>query len=552
MGRNIMDLREALGLLSKASPYAVTTSGGISDPKLRAIKDYLYIDTEVEKVFRNRLESVRDGDIIFLCGSSGDGKSEILTRYDQEYGDDVDFHLDATHSFQPEDTAIDTLNQVFSRQKASSRPLVVGINIGMLANYEREGSNDHQTIKSAIAKFLPKASIYSVPDVEQKYSFINFEAFPKFSIAEDRISSKFFSMLLNRVVVDDQGNNFRDLFNASLGLCDQNSAGIDTKRLVSNYLMLRDRGVQRVVVELLLNARIRQDQFITARMLLDFIYCILTGEKYLFDNLFEGGDNEILQALSEFDPSVKRDKALDQFVLNRSLNIDDKSFKQFRSEAKDKFKVDSRGKVNVQSLVRQLFILRYTKLESAFPNNFTNSFSDYAGRKYREIWSLVKNYSGDGAERKVIRRFYEDIVFSAIGYYANRNAPYLSKGELYLSTHGLFDVASEAELTIEYKRIENDPCADIHSFNLHMAVNDEPLDAFPLNINLLSLLINVVAGYRPNKHDKNSVVLLDELVNHIRVSVGRADTLFLFKYGERIAKVKQTSDEEIRVGNLRL
>ena len=32
-----------------------------------------------------------------------------------------------------------------------------------------------------------------------------------------------------------------------------------------------------------------------------------------------------------------------------------------------------------------------------------------------------------------------------------------------------------------------------------------------ININLLSLLININNGYRPNKHDKNSVILLDEL-----------------------------------------
>ena len=37
----------------------------------------------------------------------------------------------------------------------------------------------------------------------------------------------------------------------------------------------------------------------------------------------------------------------------------------------------------------------------------------------------------------------------------------------------------------------------------------------PININLLSLLININNGYRPNKHDKNSVILLDELASEI-------------------------------------
>lgn len=539
-----MDLRKALAVLSRSSPFAVTTSGEIVDPKLRALKQYLYVATDVENAFKEKLGEIKPGEIVFLCGSSGDGKSEILTRYQQEYSEKVTFHLDATHSFEPDRTAIDTLNDVFEKQQINRRPLVVGINIGMLANYEREGSENHKEIKQAIQAFIADSVTES-----GGCTFIDFEAFPKFSIEDNgRIMAPFFSALLDRVVIDDQRNGFREYFNSELGKA---GASLDTKKIVANYLLLRDRGVQKVIIELLLNARIRQDQFVTARMLLDFIYCILTGPKYLFDNLFDGGDNELLHAVAEFDPSVIRNRELDLFVLNRTLGIEDGEYKNFRDEARERFRIDSRGKVKPESLVRQLYVLRYsTSLKNKYTNNFKQSFEDPSELAYRRVWSLHKTYSGGLDDKKQLKDFYDKVVFAAITSYANRNAPYLSKDEFYLSSHGGCDIASEVEITVSYKDIEDDKCGDIHSFNLYLKANDEKLDPLPVNVNLLSLMMDVVSGYRPNRYDKNSVVMLDELVNHITNQVSCSDVLYLFKRGRRLAKVRNNVDGDIRVSGL--
>ena len=154
-----MNLRKALSVLSKASPYAVSTSRSSIDPFFDEIKDYLYISTDIEKAFVRELENISDEKIIFLCGSSGDGKSEILTRYSNAYADKVIFHLDATHSFKSKLTAIETLDNVFTRNAVDNKPLVVGINIGMLGNYEREGSSEHSEIKQSIKRFLNNEQI---------------------------------------------------------------------------------------------------------------------------------------------------------------------------------------------------------------------------------------------------------------------------------------------------------------------------------------------------------------------------------------------------------
>ncbi len=106
-----MGLRDALSVLDKSSPHSVSTDFESNDLELNEIKSHLYIETEIERAFGSKLSQLRKNDFLFLCGSSGDGKSEILTRYKSKYNEAIDFHLDATHSFEPQSTAIETLDK---------------------------------------------------------------------------------------------------------------------------------------------------------------------------------------------------------------------------------------------------------------------------------------------------------------------------------------------------------------------------------------------------------------------------------------------------------
>ncbi|OXX23514.1 DNA phosphorothioation-dependent restriction protein DptF, partial [Vibrio sp. V08_P9A1T1] len=135
-----MTLLDALSILSKSSPFAVSTERDDQYDNLLTYKKHIYVQTDIEADFKKALLSAKSNEIIFLCGSSGDGKSEILTQYSQKYKATHDFHLDATHSFSPNQTAIQTLDERFTQTKKNQKPLVVGINIGMLGNYAQEGA----------------------------------------------------------------------------------------------------------------------------------------------------------------------------------------------------------------------------------------------------------------------------------------------------------------------------------------------------------------------------------------------------------------------------
>ncbi len=69
-----MHLKRALSMLSKSSPYAVSTSSAMIDPELEKVKNYLYVETEIERALK-KLETIKSIEIVYLCGSSGDGES---------------------------------------------------------------------------------------------------------------------------------------------------------------------------------------------------------------------------------------------------------------------------------------------------------------------------------------------------------------------------------------------------------------------------------------------------------------------------------------------
>lgn len=67
--------------LSKSSPQAVFTQKSNINSEAQDISDYLYIETEIENYYKDLLEkNISQRVVIFLCGSSGDGKVAIIGK----------------------------------------------------------------------------------------------------------------------------------------------------------------------------------------------------------------------------------------------------------------------------------------------------------------------------------------------------------------------------------------------------------------------------------------------------------------------------------------
>lgn len=527
-----MILREVLSVLSKSSPYAVSTERDESiSVHLDDIKKYLYIRTDIEQDFHKELSSLSSNQkkIIFLCGSSGDGKSEILTKYCHDFSNRAHFHLDATHSFKPNDSAIQTLDKVFHDYDEGTKPLVVGINIGMLGNYAEEGNNEG--VKQSIRDFLDD----HIP--QDEYVYLNFEKYPKFELEQSGHTSKFAKQLLQRICAADN-NIIRQYYDKELASDNKD------KKLCANYELLSVNEVQDVIIDLLFKARLIKDQFLTARALLDFIFHLLAGPGYLQDNLFIESDNELVSKIAEFDPANTRSKAIDKFILSHSLKLTDEKFEQYLTDLSAK---GLRRGQKAETYLRLFYILRNANFSNNYHLDFKADFHEQLIDKYSIVWHLHTAYEGLPEQRSAIKAFYKEIVIAAIHKYNNRNAPHLNKGEFFICERNGYQLASHIELKADIKSIAGFMEDHVSQFHMFFKIGDETF-GMPANINLLHLMQRIVDGYRPNKHDKNTVVILDEIVDKISEVANSANTLYILKKDQRI---KITSDgEDLEVSGL--
>jgi DNA phosphorothioation-dependent restriction protein DptF len=515
-GGQVMRLIEVLGVLSKSSPYAVKTEHEFAKNEvLDKVKKYLYIETDIEKDFLIQLKLLGSDvkRIIFLCGSSGDGKSEILTRYSKQFQHKAHFHLDATHSFGPKETAIQRLDQVFTDYESGSKALVVGINTGMLGNYSEEGASAR--VKHAIKDFLQKRK------VAEGFVFLDFEQYPKFKLELHRYGSKFTEHLIQRIVAQDNNiirqyyNNERDLPNAESVLC-------------QNYELLSLPTVQRIVVESLFKARLMKDQFLTARALLDFVHLLFSGDNYLSENLYTCTESEIVAKIADFDPALLRTKLLDQFVLSYKLGIEESEFEEFKLALRERG-FDLRKLRSPESNIRLFYLLQHEDIGNNYHHRFKADFNDSLLDKYATIWRL-HNAPDQGEAKIELKQFYRDVLLTAISKYNNRNAPQLGKDELLLTTRGGYHIAAKVDVKQDNSAIRLEALAEpehVGYFHAYLKADERPLQKLAVNINLLGLLYRICEGYQPNKHDKNAVVLLDELVEELHDIASKAKTLHI-------------------------
>ncbi|MBY5993678.1 DNA phosphorothioation-dependent restriction protein DptF [Ferrimonas balearica] len=530
---NTVSLRQALSVLSKSSPFSVSTVKERQTDYFDELKDSLYVTQAIERDFKELLASASRGDIIFLCGSSGDGKSEILTRHYDKSGSRYRFHLDATHSFSPHQSAIEALDQLFDKRMADDKPLVVGINIGMLANFAKEGDARHSEIKTAIEDFLSQSELNS-----SQFQFLDFEDYPKFYFSEDQAaSSEFTSMLLDKLTRQDETNPF-------YCIAQREGSVQDSQKLLANFKMLAIPEVQNVLITNLFKLRLKKDQFITTRALLDLLHHLLLEDGYLWDNLFSGGDDELLQRLAELDPANLRTQQLDQLVLRYELGLPDPELDRFIEQIREKHIALPRTEVkqgDAGSLIRLLYLTKDAEFANGYHKQFQDEFNDTPMEAYASMWQVHKSHTAGNKETfTALRQFYAKELIAAVYRYANRKAPELGKKELFLGQYGQVKLAAPVEIKGNYGKIAEQKEDKCHHFHAHFKVMDTDLKPVQISLGLFELIQKINLGYRPNRYDKSVVVLLDEMVDQITEIAKQTQTL---KFYEGSKQFVATDDE---------
>ncbi|EHU6100403.1 DNA phosphorothioation-dependent restriction protein DptF [Escherichia coli] len=535
-------LRNALSVLAKSSSFSVTTVTYRQKDEFDQLKEQLFVKQEIETELQRYLEIAKPGEIIFLCGSSGDGKSEILTRCQSNlrYQQRFNFHLDATHSFAPRQSAIDALNDLFSNHHQYSSPLLIGINTGMLANFAREGAECHLAIRTAIDSFLSADQEESRPYRSWNCSFFDFEHYPKFQFNEKKQYSSFIKTLLDNLTRNDDSNLFQFIFRHD------ETVNPELKE-VANYKLLCLPGVQDVLITQLFNVRLIKDQFVTTRTLLDFLHHLLMGPGYLFDNLFTGAENDLIKKISDFDPARLHTYEIDQFILRYELGLVDPELDDFLAALAPLHIRFDRQCVNpgdAASLIRLFWLLQDESLGNNYHQKFSVFFNESLFEHYSEIWHLHKNYTADSEQKKALNRFYTSELIAGIQRYANRKAPELSmqKEEFFLGEYGGVKITAPVELKPDWEAIRNKNTAHPTGFDVHLKVGQNSLLPVRIGLNLFELLNKLNNGYRPNKYDKNAIVLLDEIVDLITEQAKSSSEIKFYAGGRRVYRAKADDD----------
>ena len=535
-------LRQALNVLAKSSSFSVTTVTDRQKDEFDQLKSQLFVKQDIESDLQQYLDTAKPGEIIFLCGSSGDGKSEILTRCksDPRYQHKFSFHLDATHSFAPRQSAIDALDDLFDRNHHYSQPLLIGINTGMLANFAREGAERHKIIRSTIDRFLSVKPDGKRPYQQAHYAFFDFEHYPKFQFDEKKQYSTFIKSLLNNLTKEEDDNLFYFIFR-------NEEARNPHLKEVANFKLLSLPGVQDVIITQLFKARLIKDQFVTTRTLLDFIYHLIMGPGYLFDNLFSIAENELIKKIADFDPARLHTYELDQFILRYELGLTDSELDSFLGALEMlhiKFDRQSAQSGEAASLIRLFWLLQYESLGNDYHQKFSEFFSEALFERYSEIWHMHKNYTANPEQKKLLNRFYAFELIAGLQRYANRKAPELSmqKEEFFLGEFGGVKLTAPVEVKPDWEAIRNKHTAHPTGFDIYLKVGQNSLPPVHVGLNLFELLHKLNNGYRPNKYDKNAIVLLDELIELITEQAKSSSDIKFYDGNSRVYRAKADDD----------
>lgn len=527
-----MQFIQALNVLSKSSSFAVSTESD-RDEDLSRIKSDLYVAMPIEEDLLALLDNIDQNTkkVIFLCGSSGDGKSELLLRAKHKYEVPyIKFHLDATHSFAPHDSAIDTLNKLFREFEQSDHSLVVGINIGMLGNYAEEAES--LELKKILKEYLVNAQKTAYCE------FINFEDYPKFKITNEGYEAEFISKLLAKVT-DPSSLLYQSFLEYKKNHYLENSKKI----ICTNYQLLCDENIQKNIIELLFKTRLFKNQFVTARNFLDLIYELICGGGYLFDNLFSQSDNEILDNLKVFDPALLRSKAIDRFVIEFELKNFALEFEDFKKYIKDCLCIDELD--NAISYIRLFYILKLSSLNNQYLQRFKEDFEDELFYKYLNIYRLHKFYDATSS-KSLLKSFYSKDLVSALRSYINRKSPYLEDDEYLIAQLGANQIISKLKVNPDFaeieKKAEQQPYTKFYAF---LKLGNFKIDVL-IDINLFELLYKLKYGYRPSKSDRSVVVKLNTIINKLLQLANTSNHLSIKTVDETL-RLTLSEDDEIEV-----
>ncbi len=561
-----------LSKLKKSSKESIEDSNGFKDK----FKKYMHVEREIQHELEDKLEELSNKDsaqLIMLSGSVGDGKSHLLSymKYKHpELMENFSIHNDATESFDPNLTAIETLTKVlepFSDENInkSNEKLILAINLGILSNLM-----DDENMKNSYSKLFDILNNLDIFDhstvttniTEDFLTIINFSDYQLYEIHEEGVTSDFISSLLDNVTDYSEENPFYLAYDKDL------KNNLHTP-IIYNYQMLMNSEVKEIIVQTLIKCIIKNKKIISTREILNFIYEIIVPAEFkiysdmsdvsnyvddLLPNLLFNTENrsDILREISSQSPADIRSEKIDKFIISlNTLNIkkvledyfddDYLEFKFFKEFLLSKtYKSDkSKQKIIKESLIYFLLFFGNENIKKSFIDEIYNDYLrylyyyNYQPRKTRKLFVMIK--SSISAWRGSIKR--DHVIINELPNFI------ISKR---ISIDFKPNKVSETKFKNNFKNyisfniiVNNDSCDE----DFCIGDSCEMQNCVKLNVDylLFEAIKKINKGYKPNKNEKENLIVFDDFIDELLSKKGDNELSILYKANESSFKFKSSS-----------
>ncbi|HDR4893631.1 DNA phosphorothioation-dependent restriction protein DptF [Bacillus cereus] len=556
-------------LLAELSKLKESSQEAIENPnEFSSFKDYLHVERTIQNDMMSALTAAagqNTSQLIFLCGSVGDGKSHLLSYVKNKYPElmeEFSVHNDATESFDPQKSSLDTLAEVLkpysdSEIDGSRFKLILAINLGVLHNFiESDYAKENYRI---LTKFIEESGIFEANEVatnQQSGNFhlISFSDYQPFELTSEGPKSNYFSSILKRIVVESEKNPFYQAY-----LKDK-QRGINGFFMV-NYELLQQQQIRDGVLSILIEAIVKHKMIISTRSMLNFIYDILVPshgnedflgagmmektEALLPNLLFDGQEkSNLLAVISKMDPIHLRSNSVDQMLieLNNSVNMKNTFQKHLNLHGLDGWieGLEEMGSFfELSDSSRQVFNKTLIRLSLFLSPVLNEIFGDENYKKYMEYL-----YAFNKGNRSDLKDMYNLARKSIFLWNGSPKADYVFMDY----SNDTTQVAQSLKIKPFVGHLKGVEPEVLNRFKLNILLafsNEDKVAPVYLEIDypLYEMMVKLSKGYRPNKKDKEDCIQFVEFVDKI-MKLGNREKELLFVQSNENGMFRLTYDED--------
>lgn len=557
-------------LINELNKLNISSKESVDDSTgLDYFKEYIHIDRDIQDKLYDKLieiENKQESHLIMLVGSVGDGKSHLLSYMNSKHPNlmrKFSVHNDATESFDPNLTAIETLLNVLkpfndNNIDFSSEKIILAINLGVLNDLLEDDS--FKSNFSRLRTLLNDNNIFSINNFNEFdssfLSIINFSDYQLYELNEDKPSSSFLEELFSKITLKSLENPFYNAYNIDKNM------GVSNPVII-NYEMLLNKEVSDNVIQILIKYIIKNKKLLSTRDILNFIYEILVPsdmvDKFNKKNVTDYVDellpsllfnsksrSKLLKEISYDTPINIRDCQIDDFLIlvntsSMELVVDEYFGDYAEIDFFKKFLINDFAslKDSDKTLIKDnliYFLLFFGKDE------IKKAFIDYNYDKFVK-YLYCYNY-----KPKELRKFFTDIKNSIFKWKGM-----LKKGIILIDELNSFKIGTRFDINfkkitpientnknkfknyIQFKVLFNDKecskeCSQYCELN-----NCVKLD---IDYHLCETIIKINKGYQPNKNEKDNLVVFNDFIetilskittNQVLIEDKRRGDMYIFK-----------------------